>query len=46
MQMQNYCIRLQEDTLNQITEIATKKKRKISEMIRIILEDYVEKINL
>lgn len=42
----NYCIRLKDETLQNIKEIAEKKRRKPSEMIRIILEDYVEKINL
>lgn len=42
----NYCIRLKEETLQNIKEIAAKKRRKPSEMIRIILEDYVEKVNL
>lgn len=42
----NYCIRVKEETLKNIKEIAEKKRRKPSEMIRIILEDYVEKVNL
>ncbi len=44
--MQNYCIRIEEDTLERIKNMAMKKRRKPSEMIRIILEDYLEKIDL
>ena len=42
----SYCVRLKEETLNTIQDIAVKKKRPTSQLIRIIIEDYVEKINL
>lgn len=41
-----YCVRLKEETLNEIKELAKMKKRPTGQMIRIIIEDYVEKINL
>lgn len=46
MSMQNYCIRLKDETLKQINDLAEKKKRKTSEMLRLIIEDYCEKVNL
>ena len=44
--MQTTCVRVQEDTMNKIKEIANKKRRSVTQMMRIILEDYVEKIEL
>ncbi len=41
-----YCVRLKEETLNSIKDIAEKKKRPTGQLMRIILEDYVEKVNL
>lgn len=39
-------VRLDEKTLNTIKKTAEKKKRSITQMIRLILEDYCEKIEL
>ena len=41
-----YCVRMKEETLETIKDIAKSKKRPTSQLIRIILEDYVEKYNL
>ena len=39
-------IRLEEETVNKIGEIASKKKRKTTELMRLIIEDYIEKQEL
>ncbi len=41
-----YCIRLKEETLNSVKEVAKAKKRPTGQLLRIIIEDYIEKINL
>lgn len=46
MAMHTTCVRVQEDTMDKIKEIATKKRRSVTQMMRIILEDYVEKVDL
>lgn len=46
MQKLNTCIRFDKNTYNQIKEIAEKKRRKPTALIRLIVEDYLEKINL
>ena len=42
----SYCIRLKEETLENIKELAKQKKRPTGQLLRIIIEDYLEKINL
>lgn len=39
-------IRLEEDTMEALKELAKKKKRTTSQIIRLILENYVEKLEL
>lgn len=39
-------VRLDEKTLNIIKKTAEKKKRSVTQMIRLIIEDYCEKIEL
>ena len=38
----NTCVRLDDETKKKIEKIAINKRRKTSELIRIILEDYVK----
>ena len=40
------CVRLNEETLKKIEEIAKKKKRKTSELMRLVLENYVEQFEM
>ena len=46
MQMPNTCLRLKPETMKKVEEIAEKKRRPVSQMLRIIIEDYVEKYEL
>lgn len=43
MEMNNTCIRLNKETIEKFKQLAIKKKRKTSELMRIILENYIEK---
>ena len=40
------CVRLNQETLQKIEEIAKKKKRKTSELMRLVLENYVEQFEM
>lgn len=40
------CVRLEEQTLKKIEDIAKKKKRKTSELMRMVLENYVEQFDI
>ena len=44
--MNNTCIRLKKETIEDFKQLAIKKKRKTSELMRIILEKYIEKQKL
>ena len=43
MEMNNTCIRLKKETIEKFKQLAVKKKRKTTELMRIILENYIEK---
>ena len=46
MRMTQTALRLPDDVVKKIDEIATKKRRNRSQMMRVIIEDYVEKFEL
>ena len=43
MEMNNTCIRLKKETIENFKQLAIKKKRKTTELMRIVLENYIEK---
>lgn len=43
--MKNTCIRINKESLDFINQLAENKKRKPSEMIRLIIEDYIDDYN-
>lgn len=43
--MQTIGVRLDVDTIAQVNELAKRKKRKSSEVIRLIVENYFEHVN-
>lgn len=46
MQMVQTALRLPEKVISKIDEIAEKKRRNRSQMMRVIIEDYIEKYEL
>lgn len=46
MEMNNTCIRLSKETIEKFKQLAIKKKRKTTELMRIILENYIEQQEL
>ena len=43
--MTNTCVRLSQETLDKLKEVAEQKRRKVSELMRLIMEDYLKSYN-